>query len=43
MTKILQFKLPSLAASGNTGFEIPVKRDDSPPRRQEEAEEAING
>jgi hypothetical protein len=36
MTKILQFKLPSLAASGNTGFEIPVKREPEPETRRKE-------
>jgi hypothetical protein len=36
MGKILEFRLPSAAASGNTSFEIPVKRDNPPPRRQKE-------
>jgi hypothetical protein len=36
MAKILQFRLPSQSASGNTGFEIPVKRDNQPPKRKKE-------
>jgi hypothetical protein len=36
MAKIIQFKLPSLAASGNVGFETPVKRDNRPPGRHKE-------
>jgi hypothetical protein len=36
MAKIIQFKLPALDASGNVGFETPVKRDNRPPRRQKE-------
>jgi hypothetical protein len=36
MGKIIQFRLPSSAASGNVGFKTPVKRDNPPPRRQKE-------
>jgi hypothetical protein len=36
MAKIIQFKLPSLAASGNVGYKTPIKRDNPPPRRQKE-------
>jgi hypothetical protein len=36
MAKIIQFTLPDQAASGNVGFETPVKRDNPPPRRQKE-------
>jgi hypothetical protein len=36
MAKIIQFNLPDRAASGNVGFETPVKRDNPPPRRQKE-------
>jgi hypothetical protein len=36
MAKIIQFKLAALDASGNVGFETPVKRDNPPPRRQKE-------
>jgi hypothetical protein len=36
MTNILQFRLPAPAASGNTGFETPVKRDNPPPKRRKE-------
>jgi hypothetical protein len=33
---ILEFRLPSSGASGNVGFETPVKRDNPTPRRQKE-------
>jgi hypothetical protein len=36
MAKIIQFRLPSLAASGNAGFESPVNRDNPPPHFQKE-------
>jgi hypothetical protein len=36
MTKIIQFRLPAMEASGNVGFETPVKRDTPSPRRQKE-------
>jgi hypothetical protein len=36
MAKILEFRLPSRDAPGNTGVEIPVKRDNPAPRRQKE-------
>jgi hypothetical protein len=36
MAKIIQFSPPDQAASGNVGFEIPVKQDNPPPRRQKE-------
>jgi hypothetical protein len=36
MAKILEFRLPSSDASGNVGFEIPVKRDNPPSYRQKE-------
>jgi hypothetical protein len=32
MGKIIQFRLPALDASGNVGFEIPVRREAEPPR-----------
>jgi hypothetical protein len=39
--KILQFRLPSPDASGNTGFEIPVKRDKKADDGQRETEAAL--
>jgi hypothetical protein len=36
MGKILQFRLPSPEASGNTGFEIPVRRASPPPKQRKE-------
>jgi hypothetical protein len=36
MAKIIEFRLSSRDASGNTGFKTPVKRDNPPPRRQKE-------
>jgi hypothetical protein len=41
MAKILQFRLPSLEASGNVGFEIPVKRDKEAGDPQREMESAL--
>jgi hypothetical protein len=39
--KILQFRLPSLDASGNVGFEIPVKRDKEAGDGRRETEAAL--